>query len=174
MKPMFTLLLSLAFALTAKGETILFDASNLTIPNGAAITVNQVATETKEGLFVLTNRTRTDWPGITLRGNWAFGIDEVLVLELENKGTTVARVSCRLDSTGANPDTGQRTFTTSTELAVGETKRWEVAPPHRLPPQLQERLFGMRGYPGGVQGGTDGRVGLSSFDLTEFVAMYII
>ncbi|MCL2710297.1 MAG: carboxypeptidase-like regulatory domain-containing protein [Planctomycetaceae bacterium] len=167
-----TLLLSLAFAIPASAETLLFDASKPETP-GTTITVNQIATETKDGLLILTNRTRTDWPGITLRGNWAFGINEVLVLELENKGTNTARVSCRLDSPNANPDTGQRTFTTSTELAVGEMKRWEVAPPHRLPPQLQERLFGMRGYPGGVQGGTDGRVGLSSFDPTDLVAVFV-
>jgi len=176
MKPFFhiTVFLSLVFAITAfaEGETIIFDASQPEAP-GTNLTINRIAAEHRDGLLVLTNRERTDWPGITLRGNWSLGLSDALVLELENKGSTAVRVSSRLDSPGANPDTGHRTFTTSTMLAVGETKRWEISPPHRLPAQLQERLFGMRGYPGGVQGGTDGRVGLATFDPTDLIAIYI-
>ena len=169
-----TVLLMFAFAIAAfsRGETVIFDASKPVTP-GENFTINRVATEYKDGLFVFSNREQFDWPGITLRGNWAFGPDDVLVLELENKGSTAAQVTCRLDSTGANPDTRRRTYSTSTELVVGETKRWEISPPRRLPPQLQDKLFGMRGYPGGIQAGTDGRVGTESFDAADFVAMFL-
>jgi len=169
-----TVFLSIALAITVfvQAETVIFDASKPETP-GTSITVNQIATERTDGLFILTNRQRADWPGITLRGQWSFPQGNVLVLELENKGTNTARVSCRLDSPGANPDTGRRTFTSSITLEAGEKRRWEIAPPRRLPPQLQAKLFGMRGYPGGVRGGTDGTVGAESFDSADFTALFI-
>ena len=174
----FSLFLSIAFAAAAfvQAETILFDASKPETP-GTRVTV-QVATERTEGLFILTNLQRTDWPGITLNGQWSFPPGDVLVLELENKGSTAARVSCRLDSPGANPDTGRRTFTTAVTLGVGEKKRWEITPPRGLPPQLRDKLFGMRGFPGGARSAPDGsagdgRVSANLFDPAELVAIYI-
>ena len=179
MKTSFCISLILAFAIISfvsvpfvNGETIILDASKPETP-GTQLTVNRIETERIDGLLILTNKERTDWPGITLRGNWSLGINDVLVLELENKRTTTARISCRLDSPGANPDTGRRTTTTATELRAGETKRWEISLPHRLPARLQERLFGMRGYPGGVRGGTDGTVNAESFDPADLAAIYI-
>ena len=156
----------------ARGETVIFDASKSETP-GTQVTVNRITTEHKDGLFLLTNKEKTNWPGITLKGNWSITPNTVLVLELENRGTNAAQVSCRLDSTDANVDKGIRTLTTSVRLGVGETKRWEILPPRKLPPQLQEKLFGMRGYPGGVRGDTDGKVPADPFDPSDLVAMYV-
>ena len=176
MKSTFRILAFLTFALASTifvhAESILFDAAKPET-SGTQVVVNRAATETKDGLYVFTNNEKTDWPGVTLRGKWSFVPNEVFVLELENKGSTTARISCRLDSTDANPDTGKRTFTTSIELAVGEKKRWEIAPPRTLPAQLQDKLFGMRGYPGGVRGDTNGKVGTDSFDPADLVAVYV-
>jgi len=170
----FCLLLLFVFAVIAstKGETVLFDASKSETP-GTKVVVNRAATEHNDGLFLLTSNVKTDWPGVTFNGKWAFGPNDVLILELENRGTTAAKVSCRLDSTGANPDKGQRLFTNSVELAVGEKKRFEISPPRGLPPQLRDKLFGMRGYPGGARGDTDGKVGENSFDPNDLIAVIV-
>jgi len=167
-------LLPYLFAITAlaRGETVLFDASKPETP-GTRIIVNQVNTERKDGLLLLTNKEKTDWPGITLHGQWALSPNDTFVLELENRGTNAATVHCRLDSPGANPDTGKRTITNSVKLAVGEKKRWEISPPRGLPTQLQEKLFGMRGYPGGARGDTDGKVGPDLFDPSNLIAVYV-
>ena len=167
-----SLCLLFAFALAVRGETVLFDASKPETP-GTSLSTYRVATESKDGLLIFTNQERADYPGITLRGKWSLGLSEVLVLELENKGSTAAQVTCRLDSTDANPDAGRRTFSTSTTLEVGEKKRWEITPPFPLPPPLRDKVFGMRGFPGGVRGGSDGKSVPMAFDSTDLVAVII-
>ena len=166
--------LSMLMILSAsiQSETVLFDASARETP-GTRVTVNQVTTEYKDDLFILTNKEKTDWPGILLKENRSLGPNDVFVLELENRGTNTASIFARFDSTGANPDTGKRTFTNSTTLEIGETKRWEIAPPRGLPRQLRDKLFGMRGYPGGARGDTDGQVGTDTFDPTDVVAVHV-
>ena len=166
------LTIAAAIAMSVQAETILFDATQPET-QGTRVSINRITAERADNLLVLTNKEQYDWPGITLHGQWALETNQVFVLELENKGTNTARISCRLDSPGANPDTGRRTFTTSIALEPGEQKRWEITPPRRLPPQLQSQLFGMRGYPGGVLAGTDGTVGNDSFDPADLVAIYL-
>jgi len=176
MKSIFPIIVTLpcllVVAVSTKAETVLFDASKTKTP-GTKVVVNQAFTEHKDGLFLLTNKEKTDFPGFTLHGKWAFGPNDVLALELENRGTTTAKVSCRLDSPGADPRTRRRTFTEIVTLSVGEKKRFEITPPLALSPQLRDKLFGMRGYPGGAHGDKDGKINEAPFDPADLAAVWI-
>jgi len=92
------------------------------------------------------------WPGITLklpasaRNLAAF---DNLAMELRNVGTGGVEVRCRVDS--AAPDGARQSTEDSIRLEPGEQKTFIVTLKRRLPAAWASKLFGMRGYPGGVE-----------------------
>jgi len=91
------------------------------------------------------------WPGITLEapaGRWDLSAFGYLALDLKNAGTNRVKVNCRIDSPG--PDGKTVSCRGDLELQPGQTKTLKVALKRRLPAALADKLFGMRGYPGGL------------------------
>jgi hypothetical protein len=95
-----------------------------------------------------------DWPGITLEapdGRWDLSKFAHVAVDVANVGTNQVDVNIRLDT----PDhEGKRIWVTGkASLEPGEKKTVTVALKRRLPPQLESKIFGMRGYPGGFEKG---------------------
>ena len=153
-----------------QAEALLLDGSK---PPGTRVTVSHATAKNKDGLLIFTNKPDDSWPGIELKGNWSLPPDHALVLELENLGKHEAKIACRLEATGTNAATDKHTFYARPSFAPGEKRRWVIRPPRNLPPQLQEKIFGMRGYPGGLVSGVDGKVSSAPFDPSALVAIRV-
>ncbi len=94
--------------------------------------------------------TKQRWPGITLKpakGIWNLGEFHQVALDVKNLGSQTVQVSCRLDT----PDfDGERAFyTENIEVAPGAQATLTTTLRRRLPTELKDKLYGMRGYPGG-------------------------
>ena len=90
------------------------------------------------------------WPGVTLKapaGRWDLAAFDHLTLDVKNRGPNRVEVFCRVDTPGEN---GRRDFfQESLGLEPGQNGVLRVKFRRRLPPQLTDKLFGMRGFPGG-------------------------
>jgi hypothetical protein len=91
------------------------------------------------------------WPGITFlapQGNWDLTAFGYVAVDVHNAGTTALQAGCRLDSPGAGGKPCH--FDANVSLQPGETRTIKVSLSRAMPPELEGKLFGMRGYPGGV------------------------
>ena len=123
-----------------------FDASSVaahdarpTIVAAADATVLQVATGHA-----------APWPGVTLTapgGNWDLSTYTEVAVEVKNSGPQSVSVHLRVDCPGG--DGAKNSITGHVALPPGETRTLRVPLRRRLPAALAEKLFGMRGYPGG-------------------------
>ena len=90
------------------------------------------------------------WPGITLKpatGIWNLSKFHQIALDVKNLGEETVRVNCRIDT----PDfEGERVYyQQGIEIAPGATETLTTMLRRRLPGALKDKLYGMRGYPGG-------------------------
>ena len=129
----------------------------------------QVATANKGGQKVLQVATghKSDWPGITLSApdqHWDLSAFREIAVPVRNVGSGEVTVNCRVDS--PNSAAGQeRRITGHVELKPGESKEFTVTLQPSLPTALEEKLYGMRGYPGGFAKGK----GIDSSKITQLI-----
>lgn len=95
--------------------------------------------------------TKQRWPGITLKpakGIWDLSRFHQVALDVKNLGDETVHVNCRIDT----PDfDGERVYyQEGIEVAPGATATLSPMLRRRLPNSLKDKLFGMRGYPGGA------------------------
>ncbi len=98
------------------------------------------------------------WPGITIQapgGGWDLSAFAQIDLTVKNVAAQPVQVHLRVDCPGG--DGAQNSVTGNVVLEPGETRQLSVPLRRRLPAQLAEQLFGMRGFPGGYvkEGGLD-------------------
>jgi hypothetical protein len=151
------LLLSLACSLaTAADELVLvqpgagFKAADVGVTD-AKLTVTGAA------LRIETGHARP-WPGVRFpapQGNWDLSAFQQVSVSVKNVGDEPLNVSCRVDNAGA--DGKANCVTGRVDVRPGESRDLRVSLAQRMPESLRQRLFGMRGYPGGFQeqGGID-------------------
>jgi hypothetical protein len=92
-----------------------------------------------------------NWPGVTIEaseGHWDLSGYGYLALDVRNAGPERVSVFWRVDNPGA--DGVKNCITKNTTLAPGEKKTIKVFLQRELPPGISDKLFGMRGYPGGL------------------------
>jgi len=98
----------------------------------------------------VTTGTTQRWPGITLKpagGVWDLSGAARLALDVENVGEEPLTIHCRMDS----PAGGKRVYyQENTQVGPGQRATFQVNIRRRLPTAFREKLFGMRGYPGGL------------------------
>ncbi|MCY2991765.1 MAG: beta-galactosidase [Planctomycetota bacterium] len=108
-----------------------------------------VTTDAAAVLQVVTGH-KSQWPGVTLpapHGNWDLSSYSQIAVEVKNSGTQPVAVHLRVDSPGG--DGAKNSITGQVALKPGETRTLTVPLRRKLPAALAEKLFGMRGYPGG-------------------------
>ncbi len=92
------------------------------------------------------------WPGITLKppgGQWDLSGFNRVAVDLKNLAAAPLEVHCRID--GAASDAGCHSLHGKILLEPGEENTLTVWLRRRAPPELAEKLVGMRGYPGGFR-----------------------
>ena len=149
-----------ALAMATKAEEVLFDFDKEFPIQSVEARDARVALSDREGgkaLRVATGR-KEPWPGITLaapQGPWDFSRFEYVAVDVRNVGGNRVTVSLRIDSPEPG---GKRVFhQAGIDVAAGQTQTLKLSIARRLPPALAPKLFGMRGYPGGLknEGGID-------------------
>jgi hypothetical protein len=92
------------------------------------------------------------WPGISFVAPtpWDLSAFGYVAVDVRNVGQAAARVGCRLDTPGVDRDKSYIQGTA--EIEPGQTATIKVHLQRRSPKELEGKLFGMRGYPGGVSG----------------------
>lgn len=146
------LLTALAFCNAASADELLFDFENdfdLAAVDGRDAKADLTKADGNTWLEIKTG-TQQRWPGITLKpakGIWNLSKFQQVSLDVKNLGDETVQVSCRLDT----PDfDGERVFySENTEVAPGAQATLTTMLRRRLPTNLKDKLYGMRGYPGG-------------------------
>ena len=137
-------------------EVVFFDATK---DNGA--TPQGVTTELKDDALLITTGLENQWPGIVLQGNWKISGSYVMELYLVNHDDRPLTLNCRMDSPRPS-DNMRNTYTANATLAPNETTIWRFQPPVKVPEELKDKFFAMRGNPFAMQGNSD-----STFDPQE-------
>ncbi len=96
--------------------------------------------------------TEADWPGATFRAPapWDLSALERVAVQVRNLGQKPVTVRVRVDGEGSDPEGSRGSVTDRQTLQPGESGTVRVRLRRRLPPALADKLFGMRGYPGGL------------------------
>ena len=135
---------------TATEEQTLVDLEQRISPERLEARDVDVGQVLGQGILRLKSGHLVEWPGITLRPAdeyWDLGKREYVTLAVRNIGDNTVRVSCRVDNPDA--DGSRHCVTGSVELEPGAEAELRVPLRRGLPEHLEERLYGMRGYPGG-------------------------
>ena len=90
------------------------------------------------------------WPGITIKapeGGWDLAAFAEIAVAVKNVAAQPVTVHLRVDCPGG--DGTKNSVTGNVVLQPGQTRQLTVPLRRKLPAQLTEKLFGMRGFPGG-------------------------
>lgn len=117
----------------------------------------ELGLDAQKGIRVETEKSGP-WPGFRIeKQSWNLERCDQVVFHVTNLGKESITLNCRLDSPEVDFKTMTGTYTESFSVPAGKTIEGRIKLPSRIPEQLQEKLFGMRGYPGGARG--QGNVG---------------
>jgi len=103
-----------------------------------------------KALRIVTGKS-AQWPGVALKapkGNWELSNYEYISLDIKNVGSNNVKVFCRVDNPGA--DGIKNCITGDISLKQREKKTLKIKLLRNLPESFKNKLFGMRGYPGGL------------------------
>ena len=143
---------SLILVAPASAEQLLFDFENgfdLAKVEQRDVKASLATADGSTWLEIQTG-TKQRWPGITLKpanGIWNLSKYNQVAIDVKNLGDETVRVSCRIDT----PDfEGERVYyQEGIEIAPGVQATLTTTLRRRLPSELKDKLYGMRGYPGG-------------------------
>jgi hypothetical protein len=141
--------ISFAAATAARAEPLISFGKNFDVSTLKLSDAEVSLAKTGEGwaLRVSTGH-EADWPGITITapdGGWDLSSFGRIAMSVTNTGSSSVTVNCRVDSPGRENRT-----TVNVTLKPGKSDSLQVPLKPLLPAALQEKLFGMRGNPGGV------------------------
>lgn len=94
---------------------------------------------------------KADWPGIAFKaseGHWDLSAFQLVAFDVKNLDATAVEVCCRVDNPDADGTKNCATATVALPPNGQDTLRVFLA--RRLPEGVREKLFGMRGLPGGM------------------------
>ena len=111
-----------------------------------------------DGKILVETQAAGQWPGFRIeKQDWNLDHCRHVIVTVTNHDTEPLQLHCRLDSPEIDWKTMTGTYTGSFSVPAGETVQGRINLPSSIPPQLQAKIFGMRGGPGGTQG--QGNVG---------------
>ena len=116
-----------------------------------------------------------NWPGVTIHGNWDASCPQTSVyVTIKNMEDAPLTVCCRIDD--VNSTKTQRWHSVSKQFKANEKTVWEIPLPNQtLPPEIMDKLFAMRGGPGGVRINYDSgvRVASTPIDFTKMESVWL-
>ncbi len=132
-------------------------AADITLFDAATVNLEtvkpQTAKLTRQGTAILVETEKDGtWPGFFFgKQNWNLESCDRVMIEVTNHDAMQLQLNCRLDSPEIDWKTMGGTITQSFTILPGETQKCRVTLPNVTPPQLADKLFAMRGFPGGSQ-----------------------
>ncbi len=145
--------LALAFTICSSAamgqeELVIFDGRNaLDSIRAQGVEVTPVAT----GGIALRNGLDDNWPGVHFTGLWNLGNYDRLELAVRSTSAEPITLYCRLDCRESDVSTMDGIITREIKLAPGERAVWKVELPNYLNWETRQKLFAMRGKPGGIK-----------------------
>lgn len=116
------------------------------------------------------NGKKDPWPGVHFEGKWDLSAyDELEVRAILHSPKPVG-LCFRFDSEGYDPDTLQGCQQLSHEMTPEKTLVWRIDLPKALNPETREKLFAMRGKPGGIKTDAYSKDTGATFDKSKIVA----
>lgn len=107
--------------------------------------------DTKGYSLLISTGHKERWPGITIETPEKYkdlSNFQYIAMDVKNVGLNHLNVNWRIDNSGA--DGVKNCITRQIDLNAGEKKTLKVSLPRKLPEWLADKMFGMRGYPGGM------------------------
>lgn len=137
---------TLSLALAAQSTVVFTPAQTADLHLNDATAVAETH-DGKERTLVTALGAESQWPGVRLAGSWDIPTGHALILDLENLEDHQISLTCRLDR---EVDGENRMFFFGRSLAKGERVRWTIQEKRPLKPEIREKLFGMRYFPGNI------------------------
>ena len=107
--------------------------------------------DTKGYSLLISTGHKEQWPGITIKNPEKYkdlsGF-QYIAIDVKNAGNSHLTLHWRIDNPGANGY--ENCITRQIDLKPDEQKTLKVSLPRKLPEWLAPKMFGMRGYPGGM------------------------
>ncbi len=125
---------------------VIFDAKT---PTSAATAQDVSLRRLDSGALEATNGKTDSWPGFHFFGDWNLAGYSTLEAKITNPSDAPLELHCRLDCQETQFPDGSVTFSATVE--PGETKIWTMKLPGFLNLETREKLFAMRGKPGGIK-----------------------
>ncbi|MGI6402551.1 MAG: beta-galactosidase [Thermoguttaceae bacterium] len=151
-----------------KGELTIFDAST---PLDSIRLQGVEVTRVDDGALAIKNGTTDRWPGIHFEDNWNLADYGALILDVRSTSDEEITLYCRMDSAKSDLQTMDGVVTREMKLKPGESKRWRIEFESLLNPEVREKLFAMRGKPGGIKTDSYSVDKGAAFDRSELIAI---
>ncbi|MBP5621885.1 MAG: hypothetical protein J6X44_07710, partial [Thermoguttaceae bacterium] len=123
-----------------------------------------------DGSLQIVNGVDDKWPGVHFEGDWKLDAYSAIELTVESTCDKEFTLFFRMDSKGVDMSTLAGAVTESVKLAPGEKKTVKFDLPGQLNPETRQKLFAMRGKPGGIKTDSYSVDKGASFNRRELVA----
>lgn len=107
-----------------------------------------------DGALSIANGSEDPWPGVHFTGDWNLAAYSTIEVTLESTRDKEFTLFFRMDSKGTDPATLEGAITERLDVPPREKKVWKITLPKSLNTDVRQKLFAMRGKPGGIK--TDG------------------
>ncbi len=104
-----------------------------------------------DGSLQINNGVDDRWPGVHFEGYWNLEAYSAIEVSLQSTCDKEFTLYFRMDSKGVDVKTLDGATTLSVKLAPGEKKVWRIELPQSLNAETRQKLFAMRGKPGGIK-----------------------
>lgn len=164
------LLSALCGALRAQGadSSVLYDAS--TPVDSIRLQGVEVAKDA-DGALLIKNGDKDPWPGIHFEGKWDLSAYDAIQFKLRSASKAPISLHVRFDFEKSDPIKLTGIITENVELQPGESKTFSVSMRAPLNPDVRERLFAMRGKPGGIKTDSYSKDDATIYDWSKVVAI---
>ena len=104
-----------------------------------------------DGALQINNGVDDPWPGVHFEGDWKLDSYSEIELTLQSTCDKEFTLFFRMDSKGVDMKSLEGAVTESVKLAPGEKKTVKFDLPRQLNTETRQKLFAMRGKPGGIK-----------------------
>lgn len=169
--------LSLALTLAASGANSAPNAFSVYEPSQSdKLDIKDSQVEAQPDRTVVTALGKHyNWPGVTIHGNWDASRPQTSVyVTIKNMEDAPLTVCCRIDD--VNSTKTQRWHSVSKQIKAKDKIVWEIPLPNQsLSPEIMDKLFAMRGGPGGVRINYDSgdRAASTPIDFTKMESVWL-
>lgn len=124
-----------------------------------------------DGALLIANGEKDPWPGIHFEGKWDLSAYDAIQFKLRSTSKEAITLHIRFDFEKSDPINLAGVLTENVSLQPGESKTFSVSMRAPLNPDVRERLFAMRGKPGGIKTDAYSKDDAKIYDWSKVVAI---